>query len=72
MELELYGVKFADEQMFHAVRRSLESAMIEGFIPTKEAVQTIKKLTEGTLTVEELGEQFKQREAKKRNLELTL
>lgn len=72
MNLEMYGVKFNDKKIFHAVRRSVESAMIEGFKPTMESIQNIKNLLEGNLTVKKHAEEYKKREQEITSKELSL
>lgn len=63
--LNLYGVEFDEATRYHSIRKSLESSKIEGYKPTKESVQNIKNLMDGTMKIEELAELFKKRDKEK-------
>lgn len=60
--MEICGVKFTDRKQFEAVKASLYSSMIEGFIPTKESVEHIKAVLDGRMTIEQLAEYHRQHE----------
>lgn len=64
-DLNLYGVSFDDATRYNAIRKSLESSKIEGYKPTKESVQNIKNLMDGTMKIEDLAELFKKRDKEK-------
>lgn len=65
--LNLYGVEFDDAIRYNAIRKSLESSKIEGYKPTKESVQNIKNLMDGTMKIEDLADLFQKRD-KERSL----
>lgn len=52
--MKICDVAFSDQQQFKAVKNSIESAKIEGFIPTKHSVEQIKSVIDGKMTIDEL------------------
>lgn len=57
--MEICGVKFSDPKQYEAVKISVDSAIIEGFKPTKESIEHIKSVLNNKTTIKELIESHK-------------
>lgn len=52
--MRICGVEFSDQKQYEAVKNSIESAMIEGFTPTKQGVEQIKNILDDNMSIDEL------------------
>lgn len=60
--MKIGGVEFSDQKQYEAVKNSVESAMIEGFTPTKQDVRQIKSILDDKMTIDELIATHKNRD----------
>jgi len=51
--LTIMGVQFPDSENFKAAKRGIGTNMFEGWVPTKEKIETIRDLLTNKISLEE-------------------